>query len=216
MRIIATEGDIADGLAALLRLDPRLEPVFEAAGPVPLRRSPPGYAGLARIIVGQMVSRASAQAIWARLEAVFGTIDAETLAGLGEPDAARAGLSRAKARALRAAATACVEEEIDLDRICRVPEAVARAELTALDGIGPWTAEVYLLTCAGHPDIFPAGDVALRRAVQHGFRLADRPSVRDLASAAGVWAPWRSVAARLFWSYYAHAMARGPVALTAP
>ena len=74
--------------------------------------------------------------------------------------------------------------------------------MVALSGIGRWTAEVYLLFCSGHPDIFPAGDLALQSAVAMAFGTAARPSEKELRDTAEAWSPWRSVAARLFWSYY--------------
>lgn len=80
--------------------------------------------------------------------------------------------------------------------------------LTAIKGLGPWTAEVYLLFCAGHPDIFPAGDVALQSAAAHMLGLDARPQPRELAGLAQHWSPWRGVAARLLWAYYAQVMRR--------
>jgi len=78
----------------------------------------------------------------------------------------------------------------------------------AQKGIGPWTAEVYLMFCGGHVDVFPAGDVALQAAVAAAFGLAERPQAKALAGLAEIWSPWRSVAARLFWAYYAAKMRR--------
>ena len=91
---------------------------------------------------------------------------------------------------------------LDLHGLCDLPHDAAIAQLTAVRGIGPWTAEVYLLFCAGHPDMFPAKDVALQSAVGDAFSLAARPDEKALAAIAESWAPWRGVAARLFWAYY--------------
>ncbi|MFP5077363.1 DNA-3-methyladenine glycosylase family protein [Rhizobium sp. YIM 134829] len=206
--LIETHADIALGLEALLRDDPRLAPVIAQAGEIPLRRTAPGYAGLAFIIVSQMISKASAAAIWSRMEARMGAVGPEAVALSSDEDFRADGLSRAKILTLRHAAEAVLEERIDLVSLCTDEAQAAMRNLCTLPGIGPWTAEVYLLFCAGHPDIFPSGDVALQAAVAHGLGLGERPSAAALSLIATKWAPWRSVAARLFWAYYATAMGR--------
>lgn len=208
MRIIRTHEDIIAGLSGLVMLDARLEHVIDKAGPVPLRRADPGYRGIANIIVSQMVSKASAAAIWRRMEERLGTISAETVLCATDENCRELGLSRAKADALRAVARAVTLGELDLEAICEVEGHAAIREMTAIKGVGRWTAEVYLLFCAGHPDVFPVGDVALQNAVGHALTLEVRPSARELDSLTELWAPWRSVAARLFWAYYATEMRR--------
>ncbi|MFC5759170.1 DNA-3-methyladenine glycosylase family protein [Rhizobium sp. GCM10022189] len=208
VRVISNEKDIEEGLAALLVLDPRLVAIAREAGPVPLRLREPGFAGLAHIIVSQMVSRASAEAIWRRMQPESGLLSAETYILL-HPDAWREfGLSRAKADTLTRIAQAVASGRINLQALAQKPPAEALAELTAQKGIGPWTAEVYLMFCGGHVDVFPAGDVALQAAVAAAFGLAERPQAKALAGLAEIWSPWRSVAARLFWAYYAAKMRR--------
>jgi len=200
---IETPADIARGLASLRAADPRLAAVIDAAGEVPLRRSEPGFAGLASIVVAQQVSRQSAAAIWGRLTALIDPLEPESFIAGGEAAWREAGLSRPKQRALVAVGEAVLDGRLDLDRICRIDGAAAVAEMTAVRGIGLWTAEVYLLFAAGHPDIFPAGDVALQAAVADAFALEARPGERELRVLAESWAPWRGVAARLFWAFYA-------------
>lgn len=204
MRRIATLDDIAEGLEALKRLDPRLRAVAEIAGPLPLRLSAPGFASLAGIVLGQQVSRASADAMSARLAALIDPLDAAGVLAGGEEALRAAGLSRAKQATLLALARAEMEDGLDLHRLAGEDAAGAMARLTALRGIGPWTAQVYLLFCAGHADVFPARDVALQSAVGHAFSIAPRPGDRALEALAESWAPWRGVAARLFWAYYRH------------
>lgn len=208
MRIIRTHEDISAGLHGLVMLDARLEPVVAKAGPVPLRRADPGYRGIANIIVSQMVSKASAAAIWRRMEDKLGDISAAAVLAASDEDCRELGLSRAKAEALRAVATAVTRGELDLQAICAIDGNAAIREMTSIKGVGRWTAEVYLLFCAGHPDVFPVGDVALQNAVGHALTLEVRPSARELDSLTELWAPWRSVAARLFWAYYATEMRR--------
>jgi DNA-3-methyladenine glycosylase II len=208
MRIIRTHEDIAAGLHGLVMLDARLEPVVAKAGPVPLRRADPGYRGIANIIVSQMVSKASAAAIWRRMEEKLGDISAEAVLAASDEDCRELGLSRAKAESLRAVARAVTRKELDLAAICSIEGSAAIREMTSIKGVGRWTAEVYLLFCAGHPDVFPVGDVALQNAVGHALTLEVRPSARELDLLTEIWAPWRSVAARLFWAYYATEMRR--------
>lgn len=202
MRRIESHEHIAEGIEALKRLDPRLGAVAAVAGEVPLRLSRPGFASLAGIVLGQQVSRASADAMAARLMRLVDPLDAVGVLAGGEEALRAAGLSRAKQATLLAVAHAVVHDGLDLDRLVDQDAAVAMARLTALRGIGPWTAEVYLLFCAGHPDIFPARDVALQSAVGHALTITPRPGERDLGRLAESWAPWRGVAARLFWAYY--------------
>ncbi len=213
MTIIRGMEEIEAGLAALARIDPRLLPVIEAAGPVPLRLAEPGFAGLAQIVVSQMVSRASASAVWARIEGLGIAITPADYRALSLEQALGCGLSRAKAATLASLAEATHRGEIDLLAVRELPAAQAIAALTALKGIGPWTAEVYLMFCGGHADIFPVGDVALRAAVGHAFAIDPRPDQRRVAALAEAWAPWRSVAARLFWAYYAKMMRRDALPL---
>ena len=207
MRIICNESDIQVGLAALASLDPRLVPVIEAAGPVPLRLAEAGFAGLAFIIVSQVVSKASAAAIWNRIRAA-GPITAETYLGHQPEMIASFGLSRAKAATLAHVARAVANGEVNLEEVARMEPFAAMAKLTALHGVGPWTAEVYLMFCGGHPDIFPVGDVALRISVGDVFFAGERPAPDVVAELAQAWAPVRSVAARLFWAHYARITGR--------
>lgn len=214
MKIITGMDDISEGLDHLARLDPALSLIIEKAGPLELRIHEPGFAGLAHIVVSQMVSRASANAIWARILAgTGGVVTAENYLGAPEELRATFGLSRAKATTLEGLARAVAEGQIDLDGVVRREAEAALSELVALRGVGPWTAEVYLMFCGGHPDIFPVGDVALRSAVAHALDLEVRPDGKWLAERATLWSPWRSVAARLFWGYYANIMRRAMVPL---
>lgn len=198
---IETEADIVEGLKALVAADRRLGDILLVAGEVPLRRQPAGFEGLARIVVSQQLSVASAAAIWQRLTELLAPVSAPALSAVSDDALRSVGLSRPKVKTLRAVAEA-VEAGLDLQGLCARPAEEAHGDLCRLRGIGPWTADIYLLFCAGHPDIFPAGDLALQNAVADGLGLAGRPSVAELHAIAEDWAPWRGVAARLFWSYY--------------
>lgn len=201
MRRIATLDDVSRGLDALCVIDPRLARVREMAGEVPLRLSEPGFRSLASIMVSQQVSRASADAIFGRLTKLLDPLTAQAILDAGEDAFREAGLSRPKQRGLIAAAHA-VAGGLDLNHLCSLDADEAMALLTAVPGIGPWTAEVYLLFAAGHPDIFPARDVALQSAVGHALGIDPRPPAKALIAIAESWSPWRGVASRLFWAYY--------------
>lgn len=201
MRRIAGLDDIAEGLDALERIDPRLTAVRAASGEVPLRLTEPGFVSLARIVTGQQVSTASATAIFGRLTQLLDPLTPQALLRADASVFRQAGLSGPKERALLSIARS-VEDGLDLHHLCSLEAEEAMRHLTAVKGIGPWTAEVYLLFAAGHPDIFPAKDVALQAAVGHALGLESRPSDKALAGLAEQWSPWRGVAARLFWAYY--------------
>ncbi len=201
MQRISTLGDIAVALDALCVIDPRLEKVRAAAGEVPLRRTEPGFGSLVSIVISQQVSRASADAIFSRLTKLADPLTPEALLTAGDGLFREAGLSRPKQRALLAVSEA-VLDGLDLAGLCDLDAEAAIGRMTAVAGIGPWTAQVYLLSAAGHPDIFPARDVALQSAVGHALGVDPRPGEKALAKIAESWSPYRGVASRLFWAYY--------------
>lgn len=202
MRPIRSEADIRSAVERLLAIEPAFRIVADAAGPVPLRKLPTGYEGLAGIVVSQMVSRASADAIWGRLQSLLGTVTPAAILGRTVEELRGVGLSGAKELTLRILAQACAAG-LDLDRTATLPAAEAIGEMTALKGVGLWTAEVYLLFAAGHPDIFPSGDIALRTAAGEAFGLDQRPADKALRFMSLDWRPERSIAARLLWAFYA-------------
>lgn len=207
MEPILSEADIERAIGRLLAIEPDFRRVVEVAGPIPLRKLPTGYEGLAGIVVSQMVSRASADAIWGRLRLLLGEVTPETVLASSAEALRGAGLSGAKEQTLRVLARACAAG-LDLHEVATLPAVEAIRTMTALKGVGLWTAEVYLLFAAGHPDIFPSGDVALRTAAGQAFGLAERPSDRALRALSLRWQPDRSIAARLLWAYYAARLKR--------
>jgi DNA-3-methyladenine glycosylase II len=212
MQRIDTIEHVGHGLQALQIADARLVDVVRIASAVPLRRHPAGFESLCNIIVSQQISKASADAIFGRLKSAIDPFTPDTLLSLGEAPLIAAGLSRPKQKTFFAIAQAC-SGGLDLEAMCSLPAEDAITRMTVLPGIGPWTAEVYLLFCAGHPDVFPSADIALQNAVRHAFSLEDRPTAKALTTIAAAWSPWRSVAARLFWAYYANMKGREGVPL---
>lgn len=208
-----SEDAVARHLTALIARDPRLAVVYERAGPFPPRTAPRGFAGLAKVVCGQQLSVASANAIWARFEALPGALDPQGYLGLGEETVRGVGFSLGKFRTVRAIAEAVVAGDLDFACVEALPAEEAVAYLTTHRGIGPWTAEIYLMFCAGHPDVFPAGDLALQKAVAHGLGLDAQPSIKQLIELAREWSPHRATAALLFWRYYAAMRGREGIVL---
>lgn len=197
--IIETDEHMAQGTDWLAAVEPRFGHVLEVAGPPPLRRRPDGFQAIASAIVSQQVSVASANAIRARLDA----------AGLMEPAAIRAsadetlraaGLSRQKAQYFRALANA----GIDFEALRHTPDDQVIAQLTAVKGIGAWTAQIYVMFSLGRADVFPTADLALQESARILFDMPKRPTPKALSTLAKAWSPWRSVAAVTLWHYYHH------------
>lgn len=199
---INTEADLDLALAALGESDPRLLALVAAAGRPPLRRRPDGFAGLAATIVAQQLSTASAGAIWARLDAAFDPLAPEAIARAHPARLKRIGLSAAKIRTLKATARAMISGKLVPSTLAGLDADEAHAALTAIHGIGPWTADIYLLASLGHADAWPAGDLALQEAVRLAFGLGARPTAKDMVALAEGWRPLRAVAARVLWTYY--------------
>jgi DNA-3-methyladenine glycosylase II len=199
---ITTDAQLKAALLNLIAADPRLDPIAAIAGQPPLRRRKAGFAGLAAIVVSQQISTAAAAAIWGRLEAALDPLDHHTLLRARADRLKRAGLSAPKVRALKAIARAIEDGDLDLAAIAKAPADDAHSALIAVHGIGPWTADAYLLFCLGHADAWPAGDLALQEAVRHAFERDTRPSAKEMGPLAEPWRPWRGVAARLLWTYY--------------
>ena len=208
LRPIQTLADLDEAIARLARQDPDfVGHVLTVGGPPPLRRREPGFEGLAAIVVSQQVSTASAAAIFARLKAALASADgapfeAGAMAAVDDELLRRVGLSSPKIRTLRALAAAVLDGTLSIDALAALPADEAAARLMAVKGIGPWTAEVFLLFCLGHADAWPAGDIALQEAARIACGLETRPDAVALTRLAERWRPHRAVAARLLWSYY--------------
>jgi DNA-3-methyladenine glycosylase II len=206
--LLETDAVLKRGLKALAKTDPVMARL-SAEGVVPqLRKRPPGFEGLAWIIVGQQVSTASAAAIWGRLRVVLDPPSPERFLSLSDEELRAAGLSAMKIRTIRATVTEIVEGRLPLDGLHELPADEAHNLLTRVKGIGPWTADIYLLFCLGHPDAFPGGDLAVQEAARIAYDLDERPDAKALTALAERWRPWRGVAAKVLWAYYRVAKAR--------
>lgn len=172
--------------------------------PLP-RKYPADFSGLSRIIVGQQVSAQSAAVIWSRFEIALSPFLPETLLASHDVELKGVGLSAGKLRTLRALSHAIVDDGLDLSSLADADEATIVSQLTAIHGIGPWTVDIYLMFALARRDAFASGDLALQLAVQHHFRMKQRPTVAEMDRIAKRWRPARAVAAHLLWHDYADA-----------
>jgi DNA-3-methyladenine glycosylase II len=186
-KLAATDRHIAEALAKV--------------GLPPPRNRPPGFSSLARIIIGQQVSVASAAAIWTKLTTGIDPFTAENVAGRSVDELRTFGLSRQKAAYILGVAGDLVERRLDLERIHEMEDELAIAELMKLKGFGRWSAEIYLLFSLGRPDIFPAGDLGLQVAVQRLKKLRSRPDPKRLIKLSEAWRPHRTAAAYFLWHF---------------
>jgi len=201
--LIDGEPALAEAVAKLLALDPEIVgKLIAIGGATPLRRQEPGFPGMARIIVAQQVSTASANAIFKRVETILSPLTADTVLAADDDKLRACGLSMPKMRGLRALAHAAAHHGLDLTGLGALVAEEAHRALVAVKGVGPWTADIFLLFCLGHPDAFPAGDLALQEAAKVVLGLKKRPDARRLEEIAERWRPLRGVAARMLWAYY--------------
>lgn len=196
-RIILSDACVTEGAAWLAAEVPLFSQALSETGPLPLRLKPDGFAELLSAIVSQQVSVASANAIWGKMQAARLT-EIEQVARATEDDLRGAGLSRQKIRY----ALALAQADIDYTALRDTPTRDVIKTLTAVPGIGVWTAEIYAMFSLGRADVFPSGDLALQESAKVLFDLPERPKDKDLRAMAQDWTPWRSVAARLLWAYY--------------
>ena len=196
-RIIKGDACVLEGAQWLANYDPRFKAALLETGPLPLRLKPEGFDQLLNAIIGQQVSVASANAIWARMEGLNLT-RADEIAKATDEDLRAAGLSGQKMRYARALA----EARIDYDALRAKSSAEVINILTQVTGIGQWTAEIYAMFSLGRADVFAHGDLALQEAARVLFDLPERPKEKQMRIIAEDWSPWRSVAARVLWAYY--------------
>ena len=197
-----TEAGLHAAVDELVRRDADLARIVDRIGPPPLWARDPGFPTLVLLILEQQVSLASARAAFNRLEAVIGVVTPAGVLALSDDELRGVGFSRQKTGYARDLATAIQSGAFDPDHLAGLDDDGVRRTLTARKGIGPWTAEIYLLMVLRRPDAWPIGDLALATAAQQVKGLAQRPTPADLTALAEGWRPWRAVAARLLWHHY--------------
>lgn len=189
-------------LTLLKDRDPDLQDILSNFGPPPMWKRHPGFPTLVRIILEQQVSLASAKAAFDRLSQALPILTPGRFLKLDGEKLKQIGFSRQKTRYCRHLAEAITTGSLHLERLGRMDDEGARAELLKITGIGRWTADIYLLMALRRPDVWPVGDLALAVAVQRVKRLKARPSSSELEVLSRAWKPWRAVAARVFWHHY--------------
>jgi DNA-3-methyladenine glycosylase II len=201
-KTLTSERQLAAAANALAEHCKVMRAIYARTGTPPLRDFSADFSGLAKIVTGQQLSAASAGAIWNRVAAAIQPFEAGALSAMPDRQLAALGLSSAKIRTLKAVAAAIEDDGLDIPALAAEPDAIVIERLTALHGIGPWTADIYLLFALRRADAFAAGDLALQLAVQRHFKLKERPAPAKLESIAERWRPWRGAAARLLWADY--------------
>ncbi|MCF6301685.1 MAG: DNA-3-methyladenine glycosylase 2 family protein [Devosiaceae bacterium] len=190
-------------LVALVGLDARLAPILAQVGEVPLRLGKPGFAGLASIVSSQLLSVASARAIHCRVEALVGEMSGENFLKVERSALREVGMSFSKIDCLRGVALAESSGAFDFDHLHGLSAPEVMKKMTALKGIGPWSAEIYLISSIAHPDIFPAGDLVLQKMVGKVLNRRNKPDEKLTRKLTEKWSPYRGSAARLLWRYFA-------------
>ncbi|WP_201579463.1 DNA-3-methyladenine glycosylase 2 family protein [Psychrobacter sp. Pi2-52] len=197
IQTIENINELEQQIAALIAIEPRFAPVHKQVGTPNLRHSAGGFEQLMRAMVGQQLSVAAAASIWKRL------VDAELIT----PQAIREatddslktqGLSKQKTRYVRS----LVDHDIDFAALETLPNEEVITTLTAVTGIGRWTAEMYLLFSLKRADILAVDDLAIKVAAMELLGLAERPTPKQLKDLTQHWSPYRSAASLLLWSYY--------------
>ncbi len=197
-----TDMSLADAVADLRARDPRLAAVINRYGPPPMWAREPGFGTLVHLILEQQVSLASAQAAFDRLRVAVDPLTPGGLLRLDDAQLLAIGFSRQKTRYARALAGRLLDGRLDLERLDALDDAGVDAALTAVPGIGPWTATIYRLMVLLRPDAWPVHDIALAQAIADLDGRAPRPTAPEMHDLAEGWRPWRAVAARILWHHY--------------
>ena len=192
------QADLEAAIVALGKIEPRFAAVHAAHGTPSLRKAKPTLETLMRVVTEQFLSIKAADAIWARAKARIGEVAAENVLAVSVEEFLALGVSRGKAKCFHS----CANAALDFSALSKMPTEELREQLLSIWGIGPWTADIYLLSVVGHGDAWPAGDVALQAAAHHLFNMRKRPDAKKLEKLALKWRPHRGAAARLLWAHY--------------
>ncbi len=201
-RVLSSPAALRRAIGELSRACEIIAGIRQRSGIPPLRDYSADFAGLARIIVGQQLSSASANAIWTRVVLAKPALDPDFFSTASDEHLRSLGLSIGKMRTLRALSASVRDDGLDFTQLNAVDDVAIIERLTAIHGIGPWTANIYLLFALRRADAFPSGDLALQIAAQRLFKLRNRPSALELEKLAERWRPWRGAAARMLWADY--------------
>jgi DNA-3-methyladenine glycosylase II len=196
------EAILHQAIKDLCKVEPRFAAVVKQHGPPALRRAQGGLPALLQMVTEQFLSLAAAATIWARLEARMHPCDAQSVLACSVEELKALGLSGAKAKSFLGLAGAVADGRLDFDLLHGLDDAAAQKMLVSLPGIGPWTADIYLLSVMQRANVWPWGDVALQASAQHLFNMRKRPDKKRMIKLGESFRPWRAVAARLLWAHY--------------
>lgn len=207
--LILSEERLISGTDRLIKIDPDFQKIVDQYGYSPFYKRETGYNTLLWIILEQQVSLDSAKATYFKLvDRLDGDLNPASFLTLNDEELKAAGFSRQKTRYGRELSSAILNKTLDLDRLEQMPDDEVRDELIKIKGIGPWTANIYLLMALARQDIWPAGDIALEEGIKRLKGLEKRPKKDDFVAWGEQWRPWRSVAAHLLWHYYLSLLGR--------
>ena len=199
---ISSAAEQEAAIAALLAADERFHPIVARTGRPPFKpRRKHGFEALVDIVVSQQLSIAAADTIFGRVKEKVSPFTPENMLDTAAEDLRACGLSAPKQKHMKSIATAILDGSLDLKRVRRMHDDDARAYLTAVKGIGPWTADIYLMSSLGRADVWPVADVGLQAAIARALKLRRRPTERQMERLSKDWRPWRTIAARLFWTH---------------
>ncbi len=199
---INTSDDLSACAEVLFVLDKRFVELHRRNGQPRLRRRGGGLEGLAHIITGQLISIRAADVIWSRVEQALTPFEPSQVACMSVDELAKLGLTQAKAGSIISAAQAEHSGGFCFASLHRMDDDAAITCLTSLKGVGPWTADIYLMSCLGRLDAWPAGDLAVRAGLQAFEGLQGLPAIGAMHTHGARWRPVRSVAARYLWDHY--------------
>jgi DNA-3-methyladenine glycosylase II len=203
-----TDATLLEAVADLVARDPDLGASVARFGPPPMWAREPGFPTLVHIVLEQQVSLASAKAAFDRLRLAADPLTPAAFLALDDARLLEIGFSRQKARYGRALSRAILEGTLDLPSLERLDDRAVDTALTAVPGIGPWTATIYRLMVLRRPDAWPVHDIALAQAIADLRGLPRRPDAAGMHGLAERWRPWRAVAARILWHDYLSARGR--------
>jgi DNA-3-methyladenine glycosylase II len=186
----------------LVTEDPHIARLVDRWGVPVFWQRRPGFKTLVLLILEQQVSLESGAAMYRRLDGLIGEVTPDKTLGAGEDGLRSIGVTRQKTSYLLDLARLVLENGLDLEALDREPVTKARADLLAIRGIGPWTADAYLLSASRRPDMWPVGDRALQVGVAEALGAAGPPNEEELEILGEPWRPIRAAAARLIWHAY--------------
>ena len=192
----------------LLKKDRVFQQIFDLYGEPTISTRPQGFESLCKLIVEQQVSLAAAKACYLKLENFLGIISPENITKISDEELRSNGISKQKTVYLKGLSNAVLNGELQLETLSEKTEEQIKTTLTAIKGIGNWTAEVYMMFCLQKEDVFPIGDIALQNTLKELYSVSSKEEMILLSKN---WKPYTSLATYFFWHYYLKKRNREPL-----